>query len=332
MVAPRAFPNWVGLSISSFNARLIHFFRMFLFPYDITFKLLSESTSYFGYNPRRCFDASISETRLRAKKNEVLNQINYTGPEPSHILKALLSYRTGADAASQTIFQLYPANDLRQLELCHTEPVSRWVFDSLLDICEKHEADAVAQLYRRISLNPWVASFQGHLFRRQVLTYLDGIHTTRYLSIRGLTKPGQKSWTYRGRMPRITFQELKAIDEIMKVVEANKPVHLVPSATNFAAVDSIVYDPKEVLTCIQVTMNSKHPIAVSGLQRIERWLQPDTPPAYLRPTETKPWRIIFIVPPDMASSFTKQKLEGDTAEGEWAGKVVQYVVGLEVGK
>jgi hypothetical protein len=38
MVAPRAFPNRVGLSISSFSARLIHFSRTFLHPGDITFK------------------------------------------------------------------------------------------------------------------------------------------------------------------------------------------------------------------------------------------------------------------------------------------------------
>jgi hypothetical protein len=66
MVAPRAFPNWVG-SISFFNARLIHFFRIFLHPRDITFKLLRKSTSYFGYSSRQCFNASYSETRLKAK-------------------------------------------------------------------------------------------------------------------------------------------------------------------------------------------------------------------------------------------------------------------------
>jgi len=35
-------------------------------------------------------------------------------------------------------------------------------------------------------------------------------------------------------------------------------------------VDSIVYDPNEEgLTCIQITTNSEHPIAVSGLKRIQ---------------------------------------------------------------
>jgi hypothetical protein len=236
--------------------------------------------------------------------------------------------------SSHTIFQLNPANDSRLFEECHCEPVSRWVFDSLLNTCEKHEADAAAQFYHRISGLHWAASFLGYLFERRVLAYLDDIDTTRYLRIRGLTKPSQRVWTYRGRMPRITFQESKVVEKIMEVVEANKPVHLVPSAANFSAVDSIVYDPKEVFTCIQVTTNSEHPIAVSGLQRIQRWFQLDTPPADLRPKQInlKPWRMIFIVPLDMASTFTLQRLEGDTVEGEWAGKIDQYVLGLEFGK
>ncbi len=39
----------------------------------------------------------------------------------------------------------------------------------------------------------------------------------------------------------------------------------------------------------------------------------------------------IIVPPEMASTFTLQELKGDTKLGAWAGKVEQYVLGLEVG-
>ena len=171
MVARRAFPNWVGLSISSFDARLVHFFRIFLHPRDITFKLLKKSTSYFGYNPRRCFDASYSVTRLKAKTEEVLTQITDIGKEPSRILDVPLAYRMRADAGFYTIFQLYPTNDSRQLVYSHCEVVSPWAFNSLLDVWETHEADAAAQLYRRLSGMPWVASLRGSLFERQVLNY-----------------------------------------------------------------------------------------------------------------------------------------------------------------
>jgi len=41
---------------------------------DTTFKLLRESTSYFGYNPRQCFDASFSVKSLRAKTEAVMRR------------------------------------------------------------------------------------------------------------------------------------------------------------------------------------------------------------------------------------------------------------------
>jgi hypothetical protein len=46
----------------------------FLHARDITFKLLRKSTSCFGYNPHRFFDASYSVTRVEAKTEEVLTQ------------------------------------------------------------------------------------------------------------------------------------------------------------------------------------------------------------------------------------------------------------------
>ena len=73
-------------------------------------------------------------------------------------------------------------------------------------------------------------------------------------------------WTYHGHIPFFTFlQDKTAANEIKNVVEANKSLHLVPSAPNFMAVDSIVYDPNEVLTCIQITINMTHHIKVSCL-------------------------------------------------------------------
>jgi len=129
----------------------------------------------------------------------------------------------------------------------------------------------------------------------------------------------------------LAFQETTVIDKIKDAVEAGEPLHLVPLAPNFPAVDSIVYYPNEVLTCIQITIRSEHPIAVSGLRHIQRRLKGGTWSAGLRPKRKRPWRFVFIVPPEMASTFTWQKLNGDTKLGAWAGKVEQYVLGLEVG-
>ena len=134
------------------------------------------------------------------------------------------------------------------------------------------------------------------------------------------------TWTYHGEISRVTNHESKKFKE---PVAAKKAAHLVPSATNFPAVDSIVYHPDDVLTLIQVTMNkSKHPISVRDIQG---WLR-EVGTAGLLPTKKDPWRFVFIVPPNMAGDFKPQGLKGDTEKGEWAGKMNQYVLGLDVGR
>jgi hypothetical protein len=94
----------------------------------------------------------------------------------------------------------------------------------------------------------------------------------------------------------------------------------------------MLYNPNDrdaVFTCIQVTMNLKHRISVNGLLKIQRYLKRDTLLNGLRPSKKMPWRFVYVVPSHKASKFKWQDLNGDTSRGEWAGKVDQYVLGLE---
>ncbi len=177
---------------------------------------------------------------------------------------------------------------------------------------------------------PDAATLRGHLFERQVLTYLDNVDIDRTLTIRRLADSGSISWRYRGPIPPFTFQESAVIAKIKTAVDTKKSLHLVPSGPNFPAIGSIVYQPGDVLTCIQITMDSVHPIVVSGLERIQSWLKYRTNPAGLRPKDTRKWRFIFIVPSDMESTFRLQNFKGDD-NVKWAQKVDQYVLGLEAG-
>lgn len=66
----------------------------------------------------------------------------------------------------------------------------------------------------------------------------------------------------------------------LKAVYSQKLLHLVPLTRNFAAVDSIIYDPNDPnawFTCIKVTRNPDHDKTVSGLQHIESWLKLKSP-------------------------------------------------------
>ena len=177
---------------------------------------------------------------------------------------------------------------------------------------ETQEADAAAAFYRYISGMSGAVLVQGHVFKKQLFNYLDRIDAQHNVPIRGLTYPGQMMWTYCGPIPHFNFtQRLDFINEITKAVWDRKPLHLVPLACNFPAVDSILYDPIEVLTCIQTMISGNPGIRVPGLRRIQSWLECDTPLATLRPSEHQPRRFTFVVPSGEETFFELQRLEGD---------------------
>ena len=147
-------------------------------------------------------------------------------------------------------------------------PVSPWALELLVKACKRKEADSAAKFYRELSGVPTAAMFRGFLLKKLAQNSLDDIKSDADLKIRGLTDPNQTNWVYHGPIPRSTFDQSKFVTKINKAVKMNKPVHLVPLSPdleNLEAVYSVVYHPKDpILTCVQVTMNRKHPISVSG--------------------------------------------------------------------
>ena len=263
MVGPRAFHNWVGLGIFYFNPRLIHFFRVFVHIYDVTSKLLGESILYFGCNPRRCFDASYSRARLKARKSEVGQVITNLASESSKILRVLYDRQANVDEMSHTVFELMPTDEFRQFETFQRILVSPWVTETLMKACERKEAGLAAQIYRKLSESPILGMSRGHLFEKLAQMSLDDIKFDTNLKIRGLTDPNQTNWVYYGPIPRSCFNQSKVIAKINDAIKKN--VHLVPLSPNFNAVDSIVYHPVDpILTCLQVTMDREHAIFVFG--------------------------------------------------------------------
>ena len=206
MVGPRAFYNRVGLGISSFDPRLIHFFRLFLHSRDVTFKLLKESTLYYGYNPRRCFDVSYSRRRLKAKKMDVVQVITHLASNPSELLRVLHDRRANAEDVSHTIFQVIPMDESRQYETSECVPASKWILNSLVEACERNKAESIARLYRSLSGSPLAATLRGSLLEKLVQKSLDDIKSDANLKIRGLTDANQTNWVYHGPIPRFTFR------------------------------------------------------------------------------------------------------------------------------
>jgi hypothetical protein len=231
------------------------------------------------------------------------------------------------------VFQIYPdPRDIyRSLSSCHIS-ITAWALRHLMGWIENRKGEKAAVLYNTISMMPEAASFRGSLFEMQVLRYLDHFDTKKTFKIRALTNsyPHETQWTYPGPAKHVNFDLSTASSKIAEAISLKLAHHLVPLARDFAAVDSIIYDPNDaVLTCIQITTNTRHPIVVSGLRNIQRQLKPGTALECLRPSKTKPWRFLFVVPVSMESNFELQTFTGDTNRGEWAGKVDQYVLGLK---
>jgi len=136
-------------------------------------------------------------------------------------------------------------------------------------------------------------------------------------------------WKYPAPTKRVTFQSQSFTEDLQSAVHAKEPRHLVPLDPNFPGIESILYDPGEVLTSIQVTIKKKHAIAVVGLKRIQGWLEQRSPLAGLWPsTAPNRWRLIFVVPTATAASFEQLFSEGDADGHKWAKKVDQYVLGI----
>jgi hypothetical protein len=308
----------------------MHFFRIFLHPLDISVELLKESTGYFGYNPRLCFNAAQSVQALESKKGEVMFRIINVADEERNTSQLLHLHQRGNSDVSHLIFVNFPKNKDRLFTQCKFGGVSKWALDLLLERYKTRRADVAADFYEDISRAPKTATLWGHVFESLALGHLDDANTNFEFSIRRLTSTEEETWTIHDGPHRFNFRGVSDfLDGITKAVDEQTPLHLVPISRNFMTVDSIVYDPNGALTCIQVTVRREHDILVEGLKRIQSWLK--QPLDNLRPSRTIPWRFVFIVPSDQ-KTFKSQRLIGDTARGEWAGKVHQYVLRLDVEK
>jgi hypothetical protein len=200
----------------------------------------------------------------------------------------------------------------------------------LLKEYENRAVDAVADFYIAIADKLYARSLRGCLWERQVLKYFDTFPGPHNFSMRSLASSAVSTWTYPGLAKRATFESRSFTPLLTSAVEAAEARHLVPSDPNFPAVYSILYKPAEGLVCIQVTIKDIHPVAVSGLKRIQAWLKCGTPLGVLRPSILrKHWPLIFVVPKIMAPRYKLQNFEGDTNTCEWAKKVDQYVVGID---
>jgi hypothetical protein len=315
------------LANTTFRTTLMKLFRLFLQPDALTFADMKRAASYLGLNPRRAFFASISESLLAQHKAEIIDKIRDVRDVKT--LLSLIEAATTSVGVSHSIFQIFPSNDLRLLSEAHIETVSAWALNRLLEQYEKKEADASFTLYQSLRYESRAGSLRGKMFERQVLKYLDKLKKPTPFKIRSLANGTITTWNYPGRAPRNTFEPHSFTPSLTEAFRNGCSTHFVPLDSTFPSVDSVLFDPKEGLTGIQVTIQDTHPVAVKGLGRLLGWLNQSGPLATLRPTQASRWRLIFILPIDVAAGFQEQTFVGDTKTGAWKKKIDQYVLGLD---
>lgn len=323
MVPKGVLHYWVGKIIACLRIVLIYAFRLFLHPLDLLYERLKESVSYSGYNPRRSFQASFSVSALRTCVSDV--ELGFKRLQNISITAFL------AGQVSHKIFELSPADKFRLLGEARIGAVSAWALDVLLTRYEDKQKDAAAEFYYSITASPSAESLRGRILERQLLKYFDSLKSPQIFPIRSLVDSSIINWTYPGPASRFTFRSVLFASGLQLAVDKKEPSHMVPNDPNFPAMASIVYDPSNgTLTFLQITTNPKHPVSVSGLKYIQSWLKVGTPLARFRPSKSLThWKLIFVVPFDLAAYFSAQRFDGDTDKGEWAGKVDQYVVGIK---
>ena len=318
--------GWVIVSKSGNCIDMLY--RMFLAVSDFPYSRLRESTMYFGFNPRTCFDASSDPRYLVYCLGVIEKKIKETAEKTS--LHNLWNQTCSTKSISHAVFQISPTdlNDDRLITQVITAAISPWALTTILKIYEDFQAGASFEFYQTIKGLPNTGTIRGQMFQVHVLKHLSALKGGEQFTIRRLTDSVTFQWTYP--VTSSSFSHSSTFPQLLQdAVNLEKSVHLVPQEPNFPAVDSILYTHRDVLTGIQVTVTDEHPVAVVGLQRIQRWFKRGSGLTNFRPLASgQHWRLIFVVPEEKATNFKIQKFEGNGSKG-WLKKVDQCVLGIK---
>jgi hypothetical protein len=184
--------GWVIVSKSGNCIDILH--RMFLALSDLPYSRLRESTTYFGFNPRTCFDAS-SDPRYQVYCLGVIERkIKETAEKTS--LHSLWNQTCSTKSISHSVFQISPTdlNDDRLITQVAIAAVSSWALTTLLKIYEDHQAGASFEFYQMIKDLPNAGTIRGQMF--QVLKHLSALKGGEQFTIRRLTDSNTSQWSH----------------------------------------------------------------------------------------------------------------------------------------
>ncbi|KAF8523379.1 hypothetical protein BU17DRAFT_86122 [Hysterangium stoloniferum] len=275
---------------------------IFLHPKDLTYARLNAVKTRLGINPRRCFRATV--------------------PRSTSIISLIYDTRGGGEF-SHNLFEVHSLDDDHFFPGCLIKPVSEWVFERLLEKYKERQANAVRELYDLIRREPALAPTSGIIWERQCHRFFRSLRIFRSFNLRSLDDPSQTiTWDYPGGTEYKAFESTFFSTQLEAQIQRKTSTYFQPLSASYPTLDSLVYRPDR-LDFLQMTVAKNHPSKIAGFQRIQRGLKLKGPASNLRPSKEQPWMLIFVVPEEIAPSFTKQPFGG-----VWDSKVKQYVLAL----
>ena len=119
-----------------------------------------------------------------------------------------------------------------------------------------------------------------------------------------------------------TFKSRSFLTRLQALIKGRTSGYFEPVSTTFPTLDSSVYQPGH-LDVLKMAVGMERDGGITGFKLIQRWLNLEGPASHVRPSETQPWRFIFVVPEEKVASFKLQSF-GNV----WNSQVQQYVLGL----
>jgi len=307
--------------------------RLFFERFDLPLRRIYNAVTVCGNAPRRSFKGALSDTALEVEKAEIRKAIN----EVDDVYETLQGVH-GDRPVSHKIFEIYPRQDTRKFQLCLVRPVSQWAFNELMGTLEQRDAAAAHKFYKQIQCTSDAAAVRGRLWERQVHKYFRSLRDPTAFTIcsldnrtNSMTIEFSPATLHRDIGPIQTFE-----GELTSSIRGGKSCYLKPISKNFASIDAVLYEHGVVRPGLQpflgaqMTDAATHPTSIKGLALIQKSLKLNVPELKaLRPSSTKKWILLFIVPESMEASFVRQNFKDPEGGGShWASKTAQYVLGL----
>jgi hypothetical protein len=240
-------------------------------------------------------------------------------PTSSHFIWSMHSVRSGSRIVPN-LFQIYSDDD-HLFSNCLVCPVTDMALSNYLSKYKTKLLAGPHKLYKFLEREPKLSYTNKYIFQWACDEFFRSLEECRSFPVRSLDDPRKSiTWQYPDNHAGYSKSHLS---ELQTQIEGGTPGHVIHPYTTFPTFNYMVYTP-DGFEFVQMTTGVDYAGSTTGFERVQRWLDRiGENSQHLQPSTTRRWKFIFVVPEEIAPSFTKWTF-GDG----WDEKVAQYVLGL----